>query len=403
MRRCFVLVMGLWAVAAVVFAQTSPQTPPLATMLNEQVIMLPVGEGFGSTQLETTIFKPNGDGPFPLAVINHGKAPGNPFFQERARFLMAANAFVARGYIVAIPMRRGFSKSGGAYINPGCNITSNGLVQAEGIREALASLVKRPDVDAQRIVVIGQSHGGLTTMALGAVSFPGVRGLINFAGGLRIDDRSTYCNWEKTLTDAFEAYGRKTTLPSLWFYGDNDSYWGPDLPRELLARYNAGGGRAKLISYGKFEEGDAHGMFAHRAGLAIWLTPVEEFLRGIGMPAALVPRTMSPAQKVAFGPQLNASLREAHAASGFAALHDADAVPLLRSNCREIYRRWVMYELPRGFAIGPAGQCGSATSVIPPKPDLPADPAQRALVTCEQIAKGPCKLYAIDDDVVWKP
>ena len=124
----------IWGLAAIAWAQT----PPLSIALNEQVIMLPVGEGFGSTQLETTIYKPNGDGPFPLVVINHGKASGNPLFQERARYLMAANAFVARGYIVVVPMRRGFSKSGGAYISPGCNITSNGLMQAEelGITQA---------------------------------------------------------------------------------------------------------------------------------------------------------------------------------------------------------------------------------------------------------------------------
>ena len=389
----------IWGLAAIAWAQT----PPLSIALNEQVIMLPVGEGFGSTQLETTIYKPNGDRPFPLVVINHGKASGNPLFQERARYLMAANAFVARGYIVVVPMRRGFSKSGGAYISPGCNITSNGLMQAEGIREALVTLVKRPDVDAQRIVVIGQSHGGLTTMALGTMPFPGVRGLINFAGGLRMENTATHCNWEKTLADALESYARKTTLPSLWFYGDNDSYWGPELPKVMHARYTAAGGKAKLMSFGIFEPGDAHGMFGHRAGLDIWLKPVEEFLRSIDMPVTVVPRTLSPTQKAALGPLLNTSLREAHPASRFAALAAVEAVPLVSDHCREIYRKWVAYEVPKAFAIGPTGQCGSSTSVTPPKPGMPTDPAQRALATCEQIAKGACKLYAIDDDVVWKP
>lgn len=379
------------------------QTPPLDTALNEQVIMLPVGEGWGSTTLETTIFKPNGDGPFPLVVINHGKASGNPLFQARARYLIAANAFVSRGYIVAVPMRRGFSKSGGGYISPGCNITSNGLIQAEGIREALVALIKRPDVDAQRIVVIGQSHGGLTTLALGTMTFPGIRGLINFAGGLRIENPSTYCNWAQSLTNALESYGKNTTLPSLWFYGDNDSYWGPDLPGEMHARYNAAGGKAKLISFGKFAEGDAHGMFAHRAGLAIWLQPVEEFLRGVDMPVAIVARTLSTAQKTALGPLLNTSLRGMHPASGFAALDNAEAVPHIRDSCRALYRKWLAFELPRGFAVGAAGTCGYSSGVTPPKPDLPTDPAQRALITCEQVGQGACKLYAIDDDVVWKP
>jgi dienelactone hydrolase len=279
------------SVAFTCAAQTTVTTaPPLATALNEHVVMLRIGSGWGSTDLETTIFKPNGDGPFPLIVINHGKATGNPLFQARARYLLVAAEFVARGYLVAMPMRRGFSKSGGAYIQAGCNIRSNGLLQAEDIRDVLAVMAKRADVDAQRIVVIGQSHGGLTTMALGTLNVPGVRGLINFAGGLRVENFNTHCSWEKSLADAFEAYASKTTLPSLWFYGDNDSYWGAELPKVMHQRYTAAGGKAKLISFGVFEAGDAHGMFGHRAGIPIWIKPVEEFLRSIDMPADVLPR-----------------------------------------------------------------------------------------------------------------
>src|SRR5262245_50257858 len=121
------------------------QDPPkLDASLNEQVIMLPVGSG--GTKLETTIFKPNGDGPFPLVVMNHGKDPGNPYFQPRARFIVASREFVRLGYLVAVPMRQGFSKSGGRYILPGCNTTSTGLMQADDIRGVLDVLVKRPDV-----------------------------------------------------------------------------------------------------------------------------------------------------------------------------------------------------------------------------------------------------------------
>ncbi len=281
------------SVAFACAAQTAP--PPLATAINEHVVMLRVGSGWSSVELETTIFKPRGDGPFPLVIVNHGKATGDPRFQARARYLFAATEFVARGYLVAMPMRRGFSKSGGGYIAGGCNIRSNGLLQAEDIRDAVDTLAKRADVDPQRIVIIGQSHGGLTTMALGTMNVPGVRGLINFAGGLRVEStNSGYCSWEKSLTDALEAYASKTALPSLWFYGDNDSFWGAELPKVMHQRYTAAGGKAQLISFGVFEPGDAHGMFGHRAGRKIWLKPVEEFLRSIDMPADVLPRATRP-------------------------------------------------------------------------------------------------------------
>lgn len=44
--------------------------------LPEEVVFVPKKLFLGSVSLETTIFKPSGDGPFPLAIINHGKANG---------------------------------------------------------------------------------------------------------------------------------------------------------------------------------------------------------------------------------------------------------------------------------------------------------------------------------------
>ena len=52
---------------------------------------------------------------------------------------------------------------------------------------------------------------------------------------------------------------------------------------------------------------------------------------------------------------------------------------------------------------GAAGHCGYASGVKTPNPDLPTDPAQRALVACERAGNGACNLYAVDDAVVWKP
>ena len=48
---------------------------PLDARLREEIIMVPSGEG-GREQLETTVFRPPGPGPFPLLLMNHGKQPG---------------------------------------------------------------------------------------------------------------------------------------------------------------------------------------------------------------------------------------------------------------------------------------------------------------------------------------
>ena len=109
----------------------------LDTSLNEQLVMVPKKGGFASVELETTVFKPEGNGPFPVVLINHGKAPGDTRFQSRFRNGLVARYFLQRGYAVLMPNRQGFSKSSGSCVGGGCNVESNGITQAEDVKAAL--------------------------------------------------------------------------------------------------------------------------------------------------------------------------------------------------------------------------------------------------------------------------
>ncbi len=265
-----------------------PQSSLLAqTRLLEEVIMIEK-PGIFTLELEVTLFKPPGVGPFPLVVINHGKASGDPRFQSRATYPLAARFFLARGYMVALPMRQGFSKSTGSYIAGGCNIESNGVVQAEDVKVTIDYLLTQAQVDPAKILVVGQSHGGLATMAFGATSYPGVLGLVNFAGGLRQD---ACPGWEGSLARAFGSYGRHTKIPSLWFYGDNDSYWSRDTWQAMHAKYSEGlaahGSTARMVAFGTFVT-DAHRMFGHEQGPSIWEPEVLTFLAQLGLPSVVV-------------------------------------------------------------------------------------------------------------------
>ena len=106
--------------------------------------------------------------------------------------------------------------------------------------------------------------------------------LINFAGGFKMSN----CQWDLALISAFEKYGRTSKIPTLWFYGDNDSYWGAtaEIPTRMYEAYTKSGGSAKLIAFGRFDAGDAHSMFSRREGKEIWFAPVVEFLQQIGLP-----------------------------------------------------------------------------------------------------------------------
>lgn len=372
MREIFWLALLLWVPVAV-----AVDKPLISKHMNEKVEMIPVGSGFGKAELETTLFTPPGNGPFPLVVINHGKAFGNPKFDPRARYPVASREFLKRGYMVAVPMRPGFSKSEGHYIDTGCNIESNGRLQAESVLGVLNELTKRPEVDRGKILLVGQSHGGLTVLALGAIGFPGVRGILNFAGGFKVT--GNFCVWEKSMVDAFEAYGKETKVPSLWFYGDNDSLWGAELPKTAFKAYQAAGVNARLISYGTFPGGDAHGMFGSGRGLDIWWPETEKFLKEIGLPTDMV---------------FDIETIPRPAKSNFAALEDVAAVPYLKEKGRENYAKFLTMPYPRAFAIADTGSHGWSFEGV--------DPLDTALRNCEKFAKKPCRLYAVDNDVVWQ-
>ena len=350
----------------------------LNTSLREQVLLVPKKGSLFTIQLETTVYMPPGDGPFPLVVINHGKAAGNPHFQARSR-PSAARFFVQRGYAVLAPMRQGFSKSEGTYVGGGCNIESNGHAQAEDVKAVLDHITSLPWADKSRILVTGQSHGGWTTLAFGTLGYPGVRDLVNFAGGLRQDDCA---GWEATLARVGSAYGKATSVPSLWFYGDNDSYFAPHVFRPLYDNYLAAGGKAELVAFGQFGS-DAHTMFGSSAGEPIWQPRVEAFMRTLGLPTAIV------------HPGLGAVARiPVPAPSGFAPLTDADKVPHVKAAGRDGYNAFLSKPYPRAYALSPSGVWGWAYQGD--------DPLQRALASCNKFAKDQsCRLYAVDDQVVW--
>ena len=362
--------IGLGLLSNAAFAQQIMQAT-----FDEQVMMVPARSGNTLFEMETTVFKPPGNGPFPLLVLNHGKEPGNPKYQKRDRFLVVSREFVKRGYAVVVPMRKGFSKSTGVYTEDGCNMTNNGQLQANDLQGSLEYFRQQPWVDKERIIVAGQSYGGLATMAFGTRNFPGVRGLINFAGGLRADGGS--CPWQGELVTAFATYGAKSTLPSLWFYGQNDSYFNHDIATRLHTAYLTAGGNARLVAYGAFKS-DAHGMIGSRDGIKIWWPETEHFLRQLGMPTeevvALVDHRQIPK-------------------TDFAAIDNVDAIPYLKDTGREAYRVFLGKSLPRAFAVSPSGEWSWA--------EEGDDPAERVLASCKASSGTPCKLYAVDDYVVW--
>ena len=360
---------------------TFSQTMELDASLNETVQNIPK-KGLFTIDLETTIYKPDGDGPFPIAVINHGKSPGDSKFQGRYRPAVAARYFLQRGYAVIVPMRQGFSKSAGAYIGGGCNVESNGRVQAEDVKAVLDYVTQQSWADKNNMVVLGQSHGGWTTLAFGTLGYPGVKALVNFAGGLR---QESCIAWENNLAKGASEYASQTRTPSLWFYGDNDSFFSTSTYRAMFEKYTSSGGAARLVAFGLFGS-DAHSMFGSRSGVSIWQPEVTQFLAAQGLPSTPL------ATNAKYGTVL---LTAVPPKSDYAALDDVAKLPFVKDAGKAGYATYLSKATPRAFALAPSGAWGWAEGGD--------DPLKRAMDSCNRNGKGLCKLYSVDDFVVWKP
>jgi dienelactone hydrolase len=324
---------------------------------HEQVLELP-GNPKRPVELQVTLLTPDGPGPFPLAILNHGVgAHGErPSEETRYRISFSAFYFLARGYAVAMPMLRGFAGSGGSPNFYGCDYERVGVENAKDIRAVIDDTARRPDIDATRIIVSGQSFGGWNSLALGSLGVPNVKGLVVFAGGVRTSDCD---NVDNSLIVAAGLFGARTAIPSIWFYGDNDSLFPPSTWRGMHRRYTAAGGHAELVGFGDFRD-DAHYMLNYRHGLEIWVPKVDAFLEKIGLPNKVVyPQYMPTAYP---------------RPSRYAAIDDADSVPFLSIPNQAYYRRFLTKPLPRALAISPNGSAGSS--------DDGFDPIAAALKRC---------------------
>jgi dienelactone hydrolase len=365
-------------------ANEAAAAPALATDLRETIERLrakvdgPNGPMAGEFTL--THFRPPGDGPFPLVVLNHGRAPaGKRREPSRIRYLDFVRYWIRRGFAVMVPTRMGYGDS-----TPGIDPEAAGAcsrpdyvrvvrVMAQQTSAVLDFARAQPWVNGDRIVLAGGSYGGIATIAGAAERWPGVFAAINFSGGLggRPDDRPMEpCDGDRQTRLAAEFGRRAGALPTLWLYAENDLYWGAEWPRKWAMAFTAGGGRAELHMLPAMGE-DGHEL--RGKGFSVWRAIVDRFLaeQGVTIPSA----------------------SGAPAATNFAPLTDAERVPHLKEPGRDGYRAFLSADVPRAFAVSPGGSWAwrSGPSAI-----------EDALARCRVHAKSDCRLYAVDDAVVWE-
>lgn len=292
----FAAVALLLAVAWPAIAQVTPGVEPtkLATDLNETVAQVPVtvplhGGGKRSGNMIVTHFRPAGPGPFPLVVISHGRASdaaarAKP---ERQRFIRVVRYWVTHGFAVAVPTRLGYGATGvepdtessGQCDNRDYGPMSDG--SAHQVRTALTFAAGLPRIDGQRIILMGQSVGGLATTVANGKGIPGVVAAINVAGGSGGNPKERPgkpCGADR-LEGVYRAAGKTAKTPMLWLYAENDKYWGPQIPRTWHTAYTSAGAKADFVMVPPVGD-DGHRMIDD---LASWTPHVDRFIAALGL------------------------------------------------------------------------------------------------------------------------
>lgn len=135
-------------------------------------------------QIPAWVYKPPGDGPFPVVISIHGGPEG----QARPAFSGAYQMWIDKlGVAVVQPNVRGSRGYGKSYLG-----LDNGFRREDSVRDIgalLSWIATQPDLDADRVAVYGGSYGGYMVLASAvhfsdklkaAVDFVGISNFVTF-------------------------------------------------------------------------------------------------------------------------------------------------------------------------------------------------------------------------------
>src|SRR3954451_1595231 len=368
------LVAGLSAVAAQ--AQESAYYGP---RLIEERVRIPAQNG---NTIAATVLRPEAQGPFGAIILNHGVSASA---RERARessdlLINAAAVFARRGYVVVMPLRRGFGATGGDMAeDPGsCSNPDYRTAESNAADDVMAAYDyarSLPYVDGNRMMLAGQSAGGMVALYTAGMPQPqGLQAVLAFAAGRGGDPEinpGIPCAIEP-VARIFDMVGKQIRVPVLMNYAENDLFFSPKISRQWFERLNASWSDAEYAlqpSFGK----DGHYLFGDTLGVRYGLPTGE---------ACLARHSITFARLDATDPER-------------APLLALERVPNIKSDaCKSLYRAFLESPGPRAYAVSGDGRCGFAGGL--------QDARDVAVKQCSNVSKSGCLLYAVDDAIIWK-
>jgi dienelactone hydrolase len=268
MRLLGIVVVGLICVVGVL-GQTSVEQRRYETVFYPS----------GKLKIEAYVYKPEGAGPFPVVIYNHGSRAERD--REEMPFVYVGAMLTASGYAVVVPERRGYGKSDGQTFGEavgedrGVRFVRRVQEETDDVLAATDFAKTLPYVDAARMGVMGWSFGGITSVFAASRSAT-FRVVIDQAGAALTWDRSQ--EMQKELKEA----ARTIRVPLLGMVAVNDRT--TESVKAVVREVEKHGTTAKLVVYPAFTPrrdpgGTAAGhMIFGVEGWRVWEGDVKEFL-----------------------------------------------------------------------------------------------------------------------------
>jgi dienelactone hydrolase len=290
--------MQIFKVACVVFglgglaAQTHAQTEfgaqaPEGQPDRRQQWLIPSPER--STEAHAVLFRPPGDGPFPLAVIAHASTQNSLRRAQmpQPEYRALASWLVARGFAVLVPQRPGHGATGGRYLEDqgDCDEADYfhaGQATADSIAVALSYMRGQAFIRQNGTMILGHSAGAWGALALAGQNPQGIAAIIVFSpgrGGHANDRPNQVCAPDSLMTAAAE-FGKTARIPVIWLVARNDSYFSLALSRQMADAFRSGGDKVEFRALPEFR-GEGHWLAEMDGGEEIWGPALDNAIRAI--------------------------------------------------------------------------------------------------------------------------
>ncbi|PYM49415.1 MAG: hypothetical protein DME16_09225 [Candidatus Rokuibacteriota bacterium] len=264
---------------------SSAQTAaPYAT----EVVSLPSG----ALRLRALVGRPDGPGPFPAYISNHGsmttqEASRPPRTQITKGSL--PDTLARRGFVVLVLARRGYMGSegtattysqghgSGGYSGRRASDVMRGAEEEAGdVVAALEYLQTLPSVDPERISVGGVSLGGLVSI-MAASRDARFKAVISMAGGYRQGGQGGVDEAWPLVQGVWKNGAQKIRAPVLILWSKNDMIIDEDEGRQLEKELRRTGKSVEMKVYPAFRD-NGHFLFSRAEGYPVYIPDAVSFL-----------------------------------------------------------------------------------------------------------------------------